>query len=282
MKTAIITDSAANLNKTYLQAHKDLYMLPLLIMVDGESYRDQLEISSEEIYAKLDTHDISTSLPSNEDLYTLLDKLKKDGYTDVLAINLSSGLSGTYNAFNLVFKSYEGLNITHYDSKTLAGGLGFIVEHAVQRVEEGATPEEVVPELDTLRFEDSVAYFTINTLKYLKRGGRIGKVEGTIGEALHMKPVITVNDEGVYVTAKKSIGSLQRALLNMKKQIVHRFKDKQIDLIIHYGDNESKAKDMGEKLKSSLNIRSLTLSQLTPVLGIHTGPGMFAYIAKKA
>ena len=281
MKTAIITDSAANLDKTYLQAHENLFMLPLLIMINGESYRDQLEISSEEVYDKLDTHKISTSLPSNEDLYALLDKLKADGYTDVLVLNLSSGLSGTYNAFNLVLKSYEGLNITHYDSKTLAGALGFLVEHAVKRVDEGGAPKDIIPELDTLRYEDSVAFFTIDTLKYLKRGGRIGKVEGTIGEALHMKPVITVNDDGVYVTAKKSIGSLQRALLNMKKQIVKRFKNQTIDLTIHYGNNHEKAKDMAEKLKTSLDIRNLTLSQLTPVLGIHTGPGMFAYIAKK-
>ena len=281
MKTAIITDSAANLDQTFLESHDNLFMVPLIIMVDGESFRDQLEISTEEIYEKLDSHNVSTSLPSNEDLYELLDTIKEKGYTHVLALNLSSGLSGTFNAFSLVFKSYEGLEITHYDTKTLGGGLGFLVEHAVKRIDEGVEPKDIIPELETLRYEDSLSLFTLDTLKYLKRGGRIGKVEGTIGEALRVKPVITVNDEGVYVTEKKSIGSLQRALLNMKKLLVARFGDAPIDLVIHYGDNPDKAKDMGEKLKQSLNIRTVTLSKLTPVLGIHTGPDMFAYIAKK-
>ncbi|MFW6284750.1 MAG: DegV family protein [Bacillota bacterium] len=282
MKTAIITDSAANLDERFLEAHENLFMLPLLIMIDGESFRDQIEISSEEVYEKLDSHKVSTSLPSTEDLYRLLDKLKTEGYTDVLALNLSSGLSGSFNAFNLVFKDYEGLTITHYDSKTLGAGLAYLVEHAVKRIGEGIAPKTIVKELDTIRFKDSIALFTIETLKYLRRGGRIGKVEGTLGEALHVKPVITVNDEGVYVTKKKSIGSLQRALLNMKKILVNRYGDTLIDLTIHYGNNLEKAKDMAEKLKTSLNIRNLTLSQLTPVLGIHTGPRMFAYIAKKA
>ena len=281
MKTAIITDSAANLDQTFLESHDNLFMVPLIIMVDGESFRDQLEISTEEIYEKLDSHNVSTSLPSNEDLYELLDTIKEKGYTHVLALNLSSGLSGTFNAFSLVFKSYEGLEITHYDTKTLGGGLGFLVEHAVKRIGEGVEPKDIIPELETLRYEDSLSLFTLDTLKYLKRGGRIGKVEGTIGEALRVKPVITVNDQGVYVTEKKSIGSLQRALLNMKKLLVARFGDAPIDLVIHYGDNPDKAKDMGEKLKQSLNIRTVTLSKLTPVLGIHTGPDMFAYIAKK-
>ncbi|MFW6284991.1 MAG: DegV family protein, partial [Bacillota bacterium] len=181
MKTAIITDSAANLDERFLEAHENLFMLPLLIMIDGESFRDQIEISSESVYEKLDSHKVSTSLPSNEDLYTLLEKLKTEGYTDVLAINLSSGLSGTFNAFNLVFKDYEGLSITHYDSKTLGGGLAYLVEHAVKRIGEGITPKAIVKELDTIRFEESIALFTIDTLKYLRRGGRIGKVEGTLG-----------------------------------------------------------------------------------------------------
>ncbi len=281
MKSAIITDSSANLSKETLEKYPNLYMLPLQILVDGESYRDQLEITSEEVYEKLDSHDLSTSLPSNEDLYETLDAIKKDGYTHVLAINISSGLSGTFNAFRLVFKEYEGLTISHYDSKTLGAGLGYLVEEAAKLIEEGVKTDAIIKRLDTLRYEDSLSIYTIETLKYLRRGGRIGKVEGTIGNALRVKPVITVNDEGVYVTLSKTIGSLHRALLNMRKILVERFENDPIDLTIHYGDNREKAEELGEKLKSSLNIQALRFSRLTPVLGIHTGPKMFAYVAKR-
>ncbi|MGM0436511.1 MAG: DegV family protein, partial [Bacillota bacterium] len=98
MKTAVITDSASNLDKKTLEIHPDLYTLPLLIMIDGESYRDQVDITSEEVYAKLDTQKVSTSLPSTEDFFSLLSDLEEKGYEKAFFVTVSSGLSGTYNA----------------------------------------------------------------------------------------------------------------------------------------------------------------------------------------
>ncbi len=282
MKTAIITDSAANLNQEVLERHPNLYVLPLQILINDKAYRDQVDITSEDIYAQIDTHKITTSLPSNEDLYQTLDAVKAKGYTHVFAINLSSGLSGTFNAFRLVFESYEGLKFTHYDSKTLGSGLGYMVEHVASALKDGVAHETIIKSLDKMRYEDSLSIYTIETLKYLRRGGRIGKVEGAIGNALRVKPVITVNDDGVYVTLSKTIGSIQRALINMKKLMVEKFGSDKINLTIHFGDGLEKAKELAEKLKSSLNINELRLSRLTPVLGIHTGPKMFAYVAVRA
>jgi len=282
MKTAIITDSAANLDQDLIDGMPNLYVIPLQILIDGDNFRDQIDISTEEVFEKLDDHKLSTSLPSNEDLYQALDTIKEKGYDHVLALNLSSGLSGTFNAFRLVFSDYEGLTFTHYDTKTLGGGLGYIVEYAAKLVKEELKMDEIVQKLDKLRYEDSLSIYTIDTLKYLRRGGRIGKVEGTIGHALRVKPVITVNDEGVYVTLSKSIGSLHRALLNMKNLLVEKFNQDPIDLTIQYGEDLEKAQELGEKLKGSLNIKRLRMTKLTPVLGIHTGPKMFAYIAARS
>jgi len=280
MKTAVITDSAANLLPDFIKKFKNLFVIPLMILVDGKSYRDQLEISAEKVYEQLDDHTITTSLPNIDDLNQLLDKLKKENYTDALIINLSSGLSGTFNAFRLALQSVEGLTITHYDSKTLGGGLGYIVEYALELVNLKKPMIEIVPLLDKLRYEDSLAIYTINTLKYLKRGGRIGKVEGTIGDILHVKPVITVNDEGVYVTLSKGFG-LQRSLITMKDLMVKKFGTDLMDLTVHYGNDLEKATELAGRLKKELNVRTLTLSPLTPVLGIHTGPMMFSYIGRR-
>ncbi len=280
MKTAIITDSGANLTESYLEKHDNVFMIPLMITIDGETYRDQVDISSEEVYAKLDDHKVTTSLPSLDDLTEVLETIKKAGYTDVLALNLSSNLSGTFNAFRLVFEDEKDLNITHYDSKTLGGGLSILVEDAVRLIDEGMSIEEVLVHLNHVRYKDSIAIYTIDTLKYLKRGGRIGKVEGTIGNILRVKPIITVDDEGVYETLSKTWG-LQRALLQMKTMLMDMFKDDQIDLIVHYGDDPDKAESLSEKLKSELNVRNVSLVKLTPVLGVHTGPALFAYIAKR-
>ena len=280
MKIAVITDSGANLSQDYIKKQENLFVVPLIIEIDNKEYRDQVEISASEIYERIDSSKIKTSLPFPEDLNDILSKIKKLGYKDVLVINISSGLSGTYNSFRLALKEEKELNIVHYDSLTLAGAEGFLVEKALELIEDNVKLEDIKPHLDKLRFEDSLAFYTINTLKYLKAGGRIGKVEGTIGDLLHIKPVITVDKSGVYQTLSKAFG-LKRSLLKMKSILIEKFNDDLIDLVIHFGHDEELAISLSEKLKESLNIRNLNIIRLTPVLGVHTGPEIIAFIARK-
>lgn len=280
MKIAVITDSAANLSEAYVKSHKNLFVVPLMIVVDGKEFRDQVEITASEVYAKLDDHEVKTSLPSLADLNETIDTIKKEGYTHLIVINISSGLSGTYNSFRLALEEVKGLEILHFDTKTLGGGEGFIVEYAMELIAKKIDFDKILPLLEELRFKDSMAFYTINTLKYLREGGRIGKVEGTIGDLLHIKPVITVNDEGVYVTLSKAFG-LKRSLLKMKSILTEEYGDDTIDLIIHYGNNEEKAIELSEKIKPVLNIRNLSLVRLTPVLGVHTGPEIIAYVVRR-
>ncbi|MDI6453213.1 DegV family protein [Peloplasma aerotolerans] len=279
MKTAIITDSGSNLSKDFIKKHPNLHVIPLMILVDGKSFRDQVEITAEEVYSKIDTHNLTTSLPNMDDFTAVIEKLKKEDYTDVLVINISSGLSGTFNAFRLAIEEVKGINVTQYDTKTLGSAQGYLVEEALELVSKKVAIKDIIKKLDQQRFQESMAIYTINTLKYLRKGGRIGKVEGTIGNILRIKPVITVNDEGVYITLSKAFG-LQRSLINMKELLVEKFSGHKIDLTIHYGDDPEKAQQLGDMLSKSLDVRNLAISALTPVLGIHTGPEMFAYVAR--
>lgn len=280
MKVAILTDSAANLLPSDIESISDLFVLPLGIVIDGKTYRDQIDISAKEVYEQLDEHQISTSLPTTSDFIQLLDQIKAKGYDHVMIISVSSGLSGTFNLLRLATEDYHGLSFTLVDTKTIGAGQGFMVLHALEWLKAGKTPLEIVPLLTKLRFEDSLAIYTINTLKYLRRGGRIGKVEGTIGDILHVKPIITVNDQGVYITLAKSLG-MNRSLLLMKQLLENKFKNSLIDLVIHFGNEIDTAKELGSKLLTQLNIRKLVYAPLTPVLGIHTGPQMIAYVACK-
>ncbi len=282
MKIAVLTDSGSNLPKEFIDKHKNLFVIPLMIIVNGEEYRDQSEISALEVYQKLDSSSVSTSLPLTSDLVETLDEIKKEGYTDVFVINISSGLSGTYNSFRLTLEKEKDLNIIHFDSKTLGAQQGFIVEYALDLIEQKTPIDSILPLLKDFRFNDSIAIYTINTLKYLRHGGRIGKVEGTIGDILHIKPIITVNDdEGVYITLSKAFG-MKRSLLRMKNILMEMYKEDLIDIVIHYGNNDDKAEELKEKLRNSaLNIRNISLQRLTPVLGVHTGPDMIAYVARR-
>jgi DegV family protein with EDD domain len=281
MKIAVITDSSSNLSLEYIEQQKNLKMAPLMISFNGDFHRDLVEVDYKTVYSKLDSTKVTSSIPSREDFENAVDELKKDGYTDIIVITISSGLSGTFNSFNTAAQDMEDINIHMYDSKTLSMALGYIVRKAIASIEEGKSVARIIADLNQLRYEDSIALFTVETLKYLRQGGRIGKVEGTIGDFLSVKPVILVNDEGVYVTKSKGVG-IKRTLMSMRKELKNKFNDDLIDVTIHYGNNIEKAENLKLKIEQSFNTKNVEMVQLTPVLGIHTGPEMFAIIAKRA
>ena len=280
MKIAVITDSASNLSKEYIEKHDNLYVVPLMISIDGKEYRDQVEISASEVYDLLDNHKIKTSLPALEDVEEAVKKIKDNGYTHLVVINISSGLSGTYNSFRMTLEGLKDIEVLHYDTKTLAGGEGVIVQYALELIERNTPFNQLKSLLDELRYKDSMAFYTINTLKYLREGGRVGKVEGALGSLLQIKPIITLDNKGVYITLSKAIG-FRRSLLKMKSILEEEYGNDLIDLTIHYGNDFELAEGLGEKLKTSLNVRNLEITRLTPVLGVHTGPEIIAYIARR-
>ncbi|AIO19367.1 DegV domain-containing protein [Candidatus Izimaplasma bacterium HR1] len=280
MKIGIITDSASNLDLKFIEKHKNLIMTPLMISFEGEFHRDIIEVDYETVYKKLETTKVTTSLPSLEDFQAAIKKFEKEGYTDILVITISSNLSGTFQAFEVAAKDHEGANLHFYDTKTLSAAEGDLVKVALDSIEQGRSIPRIIADLNQVRYEDSVALFTVETLRYLREGGRIGKVEGTIGDLLNVKPVITVTDEGVYNTITKGFG-MKRTMLAMRKVLKEKYKDDPISITIHYGNNLEKAQSLKDKLESGLNTKEVIISQLTPVLGIHTGPEMYAIIARR-
>lgn len=281
MKIGVITDSASNLDKAFIEQHINLKMVPLMISFDGKFHRDIVEVDYETVYKKLETTKVTTSLPALEDFQQAVLELEEDGYTDILVITISSQLSGTYQAFELFGNDHEGANLTFYDTKTLSAAEGDLVKLALARIKENVPIPRIIADLNQSRFEDSIAMFTVETLKYLRAGGRIGKVEGTLGDLLNIKPVISLTDEGVYHTITKGLG-MKRTMVAMRKVLKDKFKDDEISITIHYGNNLEKATDLKNRLENSFNTKEVIISQLTPVLGIHTGPEMYAIIANRA
>jgi len=280
MKVAVITDSGSNLSKKYIDAISNLEMCPLMINIEGKFYRDILEISPEETYEKLKHSHVKTSLPNLEDFVKAIDKFKKIGYTDIIVITISSGLSGTYNGFKTIANDIEDINIHLFDSKTLGMTEGILVEKALELIEKGTEIKDILDSLTKLRFQDSFAIFTVETLKHLRRGGRIGLVEGTIGEILHIKPIIAVNDDGVYHTLSKGFG-MKRTIITMRNKLKDFCQDNPVEITVHYGDNLEEGLKLESKIKTDLNVKKITTIPVTPVLGVHTGPKILAVVAKK-
>lgn len=280
MKIAILTDSAANLSKEFLKENKNVFVVPLLINIDGKIYRDQVDISSDQVYEKLKETKIITSLPERKDILDTLKKIKEEGYTHIIAINMSSGLSGTYNLFRIILEEQKDFQYLHMDSKTLAGAQAILVMYATELVKENICFNRIYEMTEMVKKYTSFGVYTIDTLKYLKSGGRINKIEAAVGDLLKIKPIIFVNDEGKYETYSKTIG-FKRALVKMRKIIIEKFSNSPLEIMINYGTNKKTAINLLEKLKSVLNVIKGYVVQLTPVLGVHTGPDMISIIARR-
>jgi DegV family protein with EDD domain len=132
-------------------------------------------------------------MPCLHDIRSAIDTIRKEGFTHVLAIALSSGLSGTYQSIKMVASEIDDLIINTFDSKTLSIGTGWMVLDAARNIASGLSFERVVENLHKIQPRVKT-YYVLETLEYLRRGGRIGQVAGMLGEFLHFKPIIGVNE----------------------------------------------------------------------------------------
>lgn len=279
-KTVIVTDSSCDLSDEQL-AQYGIRMIPLRIITKEREYRDRVDITPEKLYEMM-THELpKTSLPLPGDVHALYDQLISEGVEDVLHISISSGLSGTYNMINLIAKEYEGrLNIKVVDSMTLSTGLGMIVLEAAKAMESGMSREQAVEVVTRVR-KNQLGMFVIKTLEFLRKGGRIGLVEGVLGSILQLKPVIFVNDEGVYQTLAKSRG-YNSAIDCMVGEVTKRFGQAKIKLSVVNGMARAEAVELLGSLKGKLNIVESFIAPVTPALAIHTGPGLLGIVASLA
>lgn len=275
-KIAILTDSACDLPDSIIEKY-NIKLLPLRIIYHDREYRDRIEIKPQEVYDNIEKEVPKTSLPVPEDILSAFDSLADEGYTDAVVITISSNLSGTFNLIKILAKDYERLNIKVYDSKTLGIFLGFIVKEAAAIANTQKSMEDVIDRAKEIRDKLKGCY-VLKTLTYLRKGGRIGKVEGTVGELFNIKPIIGINDEGVYFTIAKVRGR-RKSISKIKSMIMEEFKDKKYNIAIIHGGAEEEAKQLYNSIKNIGNIIEGHISQISPALGVHTGPGLIGYAA---
>lgn len=277
-KTAIVTDSACDLPDELLEAY-DIRFVPLRLVYRGGEVRDRVEITQEQVYGLLSVEVPKSSLPLPEDVTDLYDQLVRDGYTDAVHISISSGLSGTYNMVKMVAADYQGLNVRVVDCKSLSMQEGLIVLGCARLREKTQDPDEIAAYAELLR-ENSLGMFVIRTLEYLRKGGRIGLVEGVLGTMLQLKPVIYVNGDGVYETLAKARGHAN-ALETLVREVSTRFNKARVRLAVVHGQAAAEAEKLLERLKGLLDVEESFLVPVSPVLGVHTGPGLLGVIACK-
>lgn len=269
----IVTDCAADLTPEDMEI-LGITVAPLYISFpEGQVNSD--EISRDDFYNRLKSMvpDVpSTAQPAPGVFATIYQKLAEVG-EEILSIHISSGLSGTLNAARLGSQQVHGAVVNLVDTFTLSGGQRFQVLAAALAIKAGWGKSKVMQMLEKMRQSTEVVY-TLETLSYLARGGRIGRVQALAGSLLHLKPIIRVDrKDGKYSTVGKT-RTIARALSDIVDYLKNEYGEKAVWVSVLHGQYEEQAQELSQKLRESLNIKKFEILRISPVLGVHTGPGV--------
>ena len=278
-RVALVTDTSCDLSEEQLQAY-DIRLVSLRVATSEGEFRDRLEIDQDTLYSLLKRELPKTSLPLPEDVSALYRQLKAEGCTRVVHMTISSNLSGTYNMVRLIAEETEGMQVDVVDTRTLSCGLGLLVLEAAESLAKGMSVEDTLARVEHLR-ATQLGAFVIRTLEFLRKGGRIGLVEGVVGSLLQIKPVIYVNDDGVYNTLVKARG-FTNALNAMCDECFKRFQGKKVRIAIVHGAAYEEAVRLRDRFLEKLDVASSFISPVSPALAIHTGPGLLGAIVQYA
>lgn len=272
-KIAVLTDSCSDVPQDILERFH-IYQLPLCINYKDKSYRDRIDITPEEVYKNLEKEIPHTSLPAMGEIQEMIEKIKADGYNNIIIPVISSGLSGTYNAIRTVCEGFENIKTAVIDTKNIGMGSGFFAIYAAQLVEKKLSFEEIKSKIEN-KISSSYLYFSLETLHYLIKGGRLGRVEGVLGSLLQVKPIISCDENGIYHTVEKVRGRKQ-SINKLIEIIQNGLKDKKnYYLAICHGYAQEEADKITEKMQEYINKATLYVEgQISPALGVHTGPGL--------
>jgi len=276
----ILTDSASDTpseikNKDYVE------VVPLRVYLGEKSYKDNVEIDEKTCLEYMEHDFAKTSLTPYPDVIEGFHALIEKGYDEIIAINVSSNISGTHNVFRMAIeeinRDYPNVKVNVIDTLNISIGSGLLVCKASELLEEGVEYEPLVKELKSYVPEGLSVHYVIPTLKFLKAGGRIGYVSGTIAEILNIKPVISVGNDGVYHTAGKARG-IKKSVEKMMEIIDDMIQGKTIEAfaIYHSGDSEltmnciELVKDMAKRL----NVKRIYMDKIVPSMLVHVGPGL--------
>ncbi|WP_017184927.1 DegV family protein [Alkalibacillus haloalkaliphilus] len=271
MKTAVLTDSTAYIPQEQLD-HWNIYMVPLSVTFGDESYRELVDITTKEFYEKVRTEkDLpKTSQPSVGDFTTKFEEIAND-YDAVVSIHLSSGISGTYQAAVSAGDMVDGLEVHPFDSEISCMAQGFYVLEAAQMAQDGATPDEILNRLKEMK-QDLNAYFMVDDLSHLARGGRLTGAQAMVGSLLQVKPLLHFEDTKIVPfekirTSKKAYKRMENLLSEAAEEA------EQMKAVIIHAEREETANKWKDELSEKYPNVEFVISYFGPVIGTHLGEG---------
>lgn len=277
MAIRIITDSAADYSRAEIEK-REITCIPMTISFKEETYRDGIDITKEEFFEKMMSEKElpKTSQPAPTEFTNVFEQAKKAGDT-VIAILISSELSGTIQSANLAKNIVDYDKIYIIDSKLASLGMRFLVDIAVTMRDKGAAAEDIIHEVENLKTRVCI-YASLDTLEYLYKGGRISKSTASIGTLANIKPIITFTPEGNVVLCGKQIGT-RRAIRHMAKYIAENGYDENYPVYFVYAYDRTNCAGFIQALqKQGLDFKSPKIREIGATIGTHIGPNAYGII----
>ena len=283
-RIAVISDSNSGIN---FEDAKELgiKVLPMPFLIDGKTYFEEISLSQEEFFEKLENDvDISTSQPSPESVMKIWDEALEEA-DEVVYIPMSSGLSSSCHTALMLADDYDG-KVQVVDNQRISVTQRQSVLDAMELAKRGLTAVQIKEKLEKVKFESSI-YIMLDTLKYLKKGGRITPAAAAVGSALRLKPVLTIQGEKLdaYAIAKTKKQGVKKMLAAIEDDINKRFGGtdhmENIHMEIAHTKNPEAAEDLKQQIIEKFGVTEVDLYPLSLSIACHIGPGSIAVACSK-
>ncbi|WP_176461658.1 DegV family protein [Anaeromicrobium sediminis] len=279
MKIKIITDSLSDIPKEVAQKY-DICVLPLKVRFGEVEYEDQVTITIDEFFEKLEK---STELPKTAQVIpsAYIEKIEKylsEGY-EIIIINGSSKVSGTHQSALIAKDATDPEKVHVIDTLSLSYGCGMMAVEAARMAKEGKTKEEIIEKINSM-IDRVEVLFSVETLEYLKKGGRLSPAKAMIGNLLNLKPILHIEGGEIEVMDKvRGSKKIIRKMIDMCRSMSLDGKIGSITLI--HGKNEKSFEKMKEEVREELKPVEILESRIGPTIGTHTGPSLIGIIFLK-
>lgn len=273
---ALITDSTCDLPRQYLEQY-NIEVVPLTIIWGEEQFRDGVDLSPEDFYQRLGKDPVipTTSQPTPQEMVQVYEKVKENGAEEIVILTISSAMSGTYTSAS---KAAELMDIPVHvlDSRANSMSLGWQVLAAARAREKGGDVQAMLSAAEKAR-GSMVLMISLDTLEFLHKGGRIGGASHFIGTLLNLKPQITVNHHSGEVEGGRRSRTRKKALADLYTDFFAQIDSgKSLRVAVLHNAALEEAEEIANQIREEFQPEELIIGIVSPVLGVHTGPGAVA------
>jgi DegV family protein with EDD domain len=272
---AIVTDSTAYLGRDALIRH-GITIVPITVVIGDEAMEEGTEISAPAVARALQRRrPVTTSRPAPPEFAAAYEAAAASGAAAIVSLHISADMSGTYDSA-LVAAKDAPVPVRVVDTGMVAMALGFTVLAAAEAAEAGGTADEVVAAAQK-RAADTSAYFYVDTLDYLRRGGRIGAAQTLLGSALAVKPLLRLADGRIELLEK--VRTASKAITRLEEIVVEQAATRRVDLAVHHLAAQDRASALAERLRERVpGLEELVVSEVGAAVGAHAGPGLLGVV----